>query len=99
MKFNYKTKTEMINLIEGQFSALEARNVLLGLVEKKISFHRERKLDTVKNGFLQGTHYEKERIEELQAEKVKIQHLFETANNDQLIEMHGQLIVQVGGIA
>ncbi len=95
MVLNQTPTSQQINLMGGTFIAGEARTILIGLIDKKIQLHRTRRMNAIINSNYSTAAIEKERIEELQAEKLKIYHLFFSMKDDQQLEVQGQLLLEL----
>ena len=65
-----EVRTEQkIRLVDGSFTASEAQDVILSLLEEKINFHKLRRLSMCEGNVYENTSYHCGRIEELEAEK------------------------------
>lgn len=96
---NRKVVTEIINLINGEFSKADAKEILISIIDKKINFHKVKKLATYEKNHHDPCDYDNGRIDQLEAEKSKLERLFEDSLDDQSnLQMHGQLIIQMENI-
>jgi hypothetical protein len=67
------TKTEQkINLIEGIFTASETADILRGMIDQKINFHKIHRLSITEGNQNDACSYDNSRIAELMAEKEKL---------------------------
>lgn len=65
-----------INLIEGSFTASEASDILHGLLDKKINFHKLQRLGKTERDHSDACSFDNERIDELLAEKENLKVYF-----------------------
>lgn len=61
--------TQKINLVDGEFSASEALDVVQSLLNEKINFHKLQRLSWSEGCATADTKYPDERIQELENEK------------------------------
>lgn len=68
-----------VQLVDGVFSPSEASDVLVGLIEKKINFHKIHRLSICEGNELSNTNYDDSRINELYEELAKAKELIKQA--------------------
>jgi len=61
--------TQKINLIDGFFSATEAKDVLIALLNEKINFHKVKRLSITEGDLKDDCCYDSSRIDQLIKEK------------------------------
>lgn len=64
------TVLQKINLVDGTFTAMEALDVIRGLLDEKINFHKLQRLTITEREQLGNTNFPDGRIKELAQEKI-----------------------------
>ena len=70
---------QKVHLVKGSFTPLEAADIVLSLLDKKINFHELQRLRWCEGHFGADTSYADRRIAELEAEKVIARNLIRQA--------------------
>jgi len=78
-KESYKSMVQSINLIEGLFKPSEASDILINMIDKKINFHKLKMIQIFEGNHNDPCEYDHGRIDELRAEKEKLQHIIRQA--------------------
>lgn len=80
------SKSESLQLIDGEFTPAEAATVILNLIDEKINFHKIRKLQLWEKDHTANSDKLNARIKALEAEKARALAFFEkaTANKSSL---------------
>ena len=68
-KDTLKTVSQKINLVDGTFTPLEALDVIRGLLDEKINFHKLQRLSITEREHYGDTNFPDGRIKELVREK------------------------------
>ena len=89
------TKTSIqqkVQLVRGGFTPSEAADVVLGLIDEKINFHKLQRLRWCEGYFDADTSYADTRIAELQAEKQRVKTFIKEAREaGRCISINGTL--------
>lgn len=87
---------EIINLIKGVFTPSDAKEILLEIIDKKINFHKIKKLNTFEKNHHDPAVFDETRINELRQERKRIESLFaDSADSQEKLQIQGTLIIQM----
>ncbi|MDG1572456.1 hypothetical protein OZ410_09025 [Robiginitalea sp. M366] len=91
MSVKTETQTE-VQLVRGTFTPSEAYDLMLGLIDEKINFHKLQRLRWCEGYFKADTSYADTRIAELEEEKQKVrQYIREARESGQLVRISGRV--------
>jgi tmRNA-binding protein len=76
-----KTELKTINLIEGQFSASQAADILNAMIDKKINYHKLQRMSITEGNNTDQCVHDSGRIDELLLEKAKIKEIIKEARS------------------
>lgn len=79
-----------IKLIDGEFDAAEAREILLKLIDFKINFH-EAKIFSAQERNASPGHHSIVRIAELKKAKADLTAMFNELSNEELLKIHSNV--------
>lgn len=89
---------EKVALVRGSFTPSEASDLLKGLIDEKINFHKLQRLRWCEGYFKADTSYADTRIAELEAEKDKIRSFIRAARaSGKMVQISGNITMTLEG--
>ena len=87
---------QKVNLVEGEFTAAEAKDVISALIDEKINFHKLQRLSWWEHDLHANTNFPDGRIQELQQEKENFKaYINSLGRSDVKLRIDGKLIVSI----
>ena len=88
--------TQKVQLVEGGFTANEARDIICALIEEKINFHMLQKLSICEGQHNTDTDFESNRIKELLNEmRLAKEYLNNAEKNGHMVSINGILNISI----
>ena len=85
-----------VALIKGSFTPSEASDLMLGLIDEKINFHKLQRLRWCEGYFKADTSYADTRIAELEAEKEHVrQYIRQARKSGKMVRVHGHVSLEL----
>jgi len=86
--------SKTINLVEGLFTPSEASDVIIGLIDKKLNFHKLNRLSLTEGNHDEDVNYDNSRIEELEKAKEELRnYLHETRSSGAKLQIEGTVTI------
>ena len=88
--------TEKVSLIEGTFSARDARQLLNALLDIKINYHKLKRLSILEGNDQDACIYDSSRIDTLIAQKEELRALFSEMNMEgKTLKIKGDITIEI----
>lgn len=88
--------TEKVSLIDGTFSARDARQLLNALLDIKINYHKLKRLSILEGNDQDACIYDSSRIDTLIAQKEELRALFSEMNmEDKTLKIKGDITIEI----